>query len=331
MSSQLKANMTEKQILELQIAKLAKKLELLKKINAEEEEKLKQSKQSNPSNLSVEPVPVEPVPVVSVGIFDTEEDFDNTISKITSNARTISKITSKARKISESTVIGKLKRIMKKMDIKRKFNSIASMLNDNNFIIEVEHEVPTKAKESKSDSKPSDSKPKVPTKKAKESKVPKFNDQMSIQQLKKIAKDFDIKGYTTMSRDELEGSIKVPTVTFNAKKLTKWLNSIKDQPVILFGSNGDVGLAIKENNMKNIFFADRCNTKEKNFNEIHQRRLFDGNDDIIEFKNQTVDDMKNVLKQCDTLLFMSRNYEKGMTSFRNNIPKLSEINSELLN
>ena len=80
MSSQLlKANMTEKQILELQITELTKKLELLKKINAEEEEKLKQSKLS--VDVSKKPE-----------IFDTEEDFDDRISKITSDSRIILKL-----------------------------------------------------------------------------------------------------------------------------------------------------------------------------------------------------------------------------------------------
>ena len=145
---------------------------------------------------------------------------------------------------------------------------------------------------------------------------------MSIQQLKKIAKDFDIKGYTTMSRDELEYSVKNPTINFNAKKLTKWLNSVKDKTVILFGSNGEIGFSVKENT-KNIFFADRCNSKDKNFNEIHQKRFFNGNEDFIEHDDDKIETIKKILKKCDTLLYVSRNDENGII-FNNNIPKLSE-------
>jgi len=291
MSSQLKANMTEKQILELQIAELTKKLELLKKINAEEEEKLKQSKSSV---ISKKPE-----------IFDTEEDFDDRISKITSDSRTI---------LNKNDKVKVVKKMIKKLNDRKNFNCCISMIgSNNNEIIEIDSK-PKEPKSLKTESKKSDSKSKP--------KEPKDNSQMSIQQLKKIAKDFDIKGYTTMSRDELEYSVKNPTINFNAKKLTKWLNSVKDKTVILFGSNGEIGFSVKENT-KNIFFADRCNSKDKNFNEIHQKRFFNGNEDFIEHDDDKIETIKKILKKCDTLLYVSRNDENGII-FNNNIPKLSE-------
>ena len=147
-----------------------------------------------------------------------------------------------------------------------------------------------------------------------------------MQELKNIAKEFDIKGHTTMTRDELESSIKIPTVTFNAKKLTKWFNSIKDdQTVILFGSNGDLGFSLKENT-NNIFFADRCNPKEKNFNKIHHKRFFKGNDDVIELTKIFNENLKKTLKECDTLLFLSAKHgEDKEISFIHNsvIPKIN--------
>jgi hypothetical protein len=310
MSSQLKANMTEKQILELQIAELTKKLELLKKINAEEEEKLKQSKSSV---ISKKPE-----------IFDTEEDFDDRISKITSDSRTI---------LNKNDKVKVVKKMIKKLNDRKNFNCCISMIgSNNNEIIEIDSK-PKEPKSLKTESKKSDSKskPKEPKSLKTESKKsdskskpkePKDNSQMSIQQLKKIAKDFDIKGYTTMSRDELEYSVKNPTINFNAKKLTKWLNSVKDKTVILFGSNGEIGFSVKENT-KNIFFADRCNSKDKNFNEIHQKRFFNGNEDFIEHDDDKIETIKKILKKCDTLLYVSRNDENGII-FNNNIPKLSE-------
>ena len=338
MSSQLKANMTEKQILELQITELTKKLELLKKINAEEEEKLKQSKLS--VDVSKKPE-----------IFDTEEDFDDRISKITSDSRII---------LNKNDKVKVFKKIIKKLSDRKNFNCCISMIgSNNNEIIEIdskpkepkslktESESESKKSDSKSKSKEpkslkteseskksdSKSKPKEPkslkteseSKKSdskSKSKELKDNSQMSIQQLKKIAKDFDIKGYTTMSRDELEHSIKIPTINFNAKKLTKWLNSVKDKTVILFGSNGEIGFYVKENT-KNILFADRCNSKDKNFNEIHQKRFFNGNEDFIEYDDDKIETIKKILKKCDTLLYVSRNDENGIT-FNNNILKLSE-------
>ena len=129
----------------------------------------------------------------------------------------------------------------------------------------------------------------------------------SMQELKKIAKEYDIKGYTTMGREELEYAIKVPTVTFNAKKLTKYINDLKDQTLVIFASNGGLGFTMKENT-KNIFFADRCNAKEKNFNPIHCERFFKHNDDIIELSKEFVNSLNNTLKECDTSVFISSVY-----------------------
>ena len=141
-----------------------------------------------------------------------------------------------------------------------------------------------------------------------------------MQQLKNMAKDLDVKGYTTLSREQLEFATKIPTVTFNAKKLTKWIDAVKeDQTLIFFASNGDLGFSIKENT-KNIFFADRCNSKEKNFNEIHAQRFFKGDDDIIEMSNKFINNLKKTLKDCDSSYFLSiRHFEDEQIKFYQNI------------
>ena len=135
-----------------------------------------------------------------------------------------------------------------------------------------------------------------------------------------MAKDLDVKGYTTLSREQLEFATKIPTVTFNAKKLTKWIDAVKeDQTLIFFASNGDLGFSIKENT-KNIFFADRCNSKEKNFNEIHAQRFFKGDDDIIEMSNKFINNLKKTLKDCDSSYFLSiRHFEDEQIKFYQNI------------
>ena len=182
---------------------------------------------------------------------------------------------------------------------------------------------PKKAPKEKKEKASGDSKPK---KAPKEKEVP-------MQKLKNIAKDLDIKGYTTMSRSQLEFVIKVPIISFNAKKLTKWFDSVKDdQKVYFFGSNGDVGFKIKGTN--NVFFADRCNTKEKNFNENHHKRFFRGNDDVNEFDNEQLKHLKNTLEQCDVSFFMGSFFDHDHKEFSfisfHEIPSLSEIDDELL-
>ena len=314
--------MSEKQILELQISQLAKKLEALKKIN-EEENKLKKSTQVvAPKKSEVAPKKSEVAPKKSE-IFDTE-DFDEQISKKTSQSRVISNSNEKAEKT---------RKLIRKLENRKHFNKNISSIQINDDIIIEEDKVSNKPKSKKTDSQPKSKKTDSQPKSKKTDSQPKIKceskSQKTIQQLKKIAKDFDIKGYTTMSRDELEYSIKIPTITFNAKKLTKWLNSVKDKSVILFGSNGDLGFSIKENT-QNIFFADRCHSKDKNFNKINFERFFKGNNDVFEHDNGTIETMKKILKKCETLLFVSRNDENGIT-FNEKIPKLSEENQDLSN
>ena len=150
-----------------------------------------------------------------------------------------------------------------------------------------------------------------------------------MQQLKNTAKDLDVKGYTTLSREQLECVIKIPTITFNAKKLTKWIDTIKeDQTLILFVSNGDLGFSIKEN-PKNIFFADRCNTKEKNFNEVHSKRFLQGDDDIVDMSKKFINTLKETLKECNTSYFLSvKHFDDEQIKFYQStgIPTLKDIN-----
>ena len=181
---------------------------------------------------------------------------------------------------------------------------------------------------------PVESKPekkKAPKEKSKEKspKTEKKSGEMTMQQLKNIAKDLDVKGYTTLSREQLECVIKIPTVTFNAKKLTKWIDTIKeDQTLIFFVSNGDLGFSIKENT-KNIFFADRCNTKEKNFNEVHSKRFLQGDDDILDMSKKFFKNLKETLKECDTSYFLSvKHFDDEQIKFYQTtaMPTLKDIN-----
>ena len=160
-------------------------------------------------------------------------------------------------------------------------------------------------------------------------KAEKKSGEMTMQQLKNTAKDLDVKGYTTLSREQLECVIKIPTITFNAKKLTKWIDTIKeDQTLILFVSNGDLGFSIKEN-LKNIFFADRCNTKEKNFNEVHSKRFLQGDDDIVDMSKKFINTLKETLKECNTSYFLSvKHFDDEQIKFYQStgIPTLKDIN-----
>ena len=176
---------------------------------------------------------------------------------------------------------------------------------------------------------PKEKAPKEKAPKAEKSPKEKKSGELTMQQLKNIAKDLDVKGYTTLSREQLECTIKIPTVTFNAKKLSKWIDTIKeDQTLIFFVSNGDLGFSIKENT-KNIFFADRCNTKEKNFNEVHSKRFLQGDDDILDMSKKFINNLKETLKECETSYFLSiKHFDDEQIKFYQTtaMPTLKDIN-----
>ena len=188
--------------------------------------------------------------------------------------------------------------------------------------------VPEKTKAPK-EKAPKEKAPKEKAPKEKAPKAEKKSGELTMQQLKSMAKDLDVKGYTTLSREQLECTIKIPTVTFNAKKLSKWIDTIKeDQTLIFFVSNGDLGFSIKENT-KNIFFADRCNTKEKNFNEVHSKRFLQGDDDILDMSKKFINNLKETLKECETSYFLSiKHFDDEQIKFYQTtaMPTLKDIN-----
>jgi len=197
MSSQ-KSNISEKQQLLLQIEELKKKIALTQaKINVIN----KQEEIEIPVLELVESSPIK--------IFDTEEDFDENISKITSMSR---KTTSR-----NENVKG-FKRVMKRLNQRKQFNSIKESILSNNTVVSVfdekENEIEisgfktSKVKSeplSKSDDKKSSSKSKSDKKKKedKKEKDEKSISNLKIDELKEMAKSLKIKGFSKLKKQEL--------------------------------------------------------------------------------------------------------------------------------
>ena len=198
MSSQ-KSNVSEKQKLLLQVEELKKKIALV-------QEKINVINKQEEIEIPVLELVVESSPIK---IFDTEEDFDENISKITSMSR---KTTSR-----NENVKG-FKRVMKRLNQRKQFNSIKESILSNNTVVSVfdekENEIEisgfktSKVKSellSKSNDKKSSSKSKSDKKKKedKKEKDEKSISNLKIDELKEMAKTLKIKGISKLKKQEL--------------------------------------------------------------------------------------------------------------------------------
>ena len=130
---------------------------------------------------------------------------------------------------------------------------------------------------------------------------------MSLNQLKKIAKDLNILGCTTMKKEQLIFLISNPVIRFNTKQLTKYIEKSKENDVLYLV--GDNGIYFKLKNKKGSLYADGCKIEENNddnFNKVrkNKERFFGGDDQSHEIE---IEQLKNVLKGCKTYLYVSKN------------------------
>ena len=189
---------SEKQKLILRIKELKKKIALT-------QEKINDiSKQENEIPVS-ELESVEP----KCDIFDTEEDFDENFSKITSKSR----ITT-----SNNESVKGFKRLMKRLNKRKEFNNIKELIVSNDVVVSVfdekENQIETsgfktskikteplskinKEKDSKKEEK--DSKKEEKDSKKEEKSI--LN--LKIDELKEIAKSLKLKGFSKLKKQEL--------------------------------------------------------------------------------------------------------------------------------
>lgn len=129
----------------------------------------------------------------------------------------------------------------------------------------------------------------------------------TISSLKEKAKQLDIKGYNTMNKTQLEFALKNPSIAFNKKKLTLFLERFdeykEEKPVMLI--KDDEGMRLQIGEYK--FFVDKCKVEDKDkYDGNICNKMFSG--DVC--KKLKCETMREKLKECDTYIYIVKINDK---------------------